>query len=347
MRTSPVAQSDIDMSAPPQTQEMESSARQERAQVGRPHIPDLTSLIPPSSAIIHDALLSAPTPHLETPPGATSSTRDPIRSAAQVLQTEDDDSHSDDERVKMASLTLQASGVGWAQLPKGHVGNLGVDTTFDPVRGCSSTIADPCVEEASVGRSSRSCSADDSINHSGTLSSGSRFSHLLSNEDHSPSLNSKRKIEESDSEMDAIDTIRGPSEKIRCTKDLDTSRRPRSGSLHALQVEGLGTNTPRSGRFADSSPASALRHVSEVPAEGAGLRGSDAHVPAVATDNNETHMADSHPVDGMLASAPAGWKIGDASSFAPPSAKRLCIRHQRMADEGVTARLQKVSLKRA
>lgn len=316
-------------------------------------MPDLASLIPPSSAITTDALVTAPTPHLETPPDeskASSSSANPLfkAAAAAAIRAEEDDSN-DDERVKMASMTLQASGPGWALLPRRRAANLDLSHT-DPIKGCSTATPTAVVGLDGTGRN---CSAEDSSNGSSTTSIGSSSyvansqgsrSSNGSNDVVPPTLNSKRKVDDSDSDMEPLDHTQRPDEKIRCTNGLDADRRPRSSSLHALQVDSL--SAPRSGRFADSSPASALRHVSEIPAEGAGLRGSDAHVPAGAAESSsgvDALMNDGESTNGALATAPSGWKIGNASSFAPPAAKRLCIRHQRMADEGVTARLQRVS----
>jgi hypothetical protein len=82
---------------------------------------------------------------------------------------------------------------------------------------------------------------------------------------------------------------------------------------------------PSSSSNADSSAKmdrfQAIRTTADVPAEGAGLRGNDA--PLGGFDNEGKGLT-----SPLLAGAPT---------------KKLCIRHQRMADEGTTAKLQRVS----
>lgn len=67
----------------------------------------------------------------------------------------------------------------------------------------------------------------------------------------------------------------------------------------------------------------AIRTTADVPAEGAGLRGKD-----VAVGEKDKDSTNGHPTSLLTA------------SNAP---KKLCMRHLRMADEGTTAKLQKVS----
>jgi hypothetical protein len=67
----------------------------------------------------------------------------------------------------------------------------------------------------------------------------------------------------------------------------------------------------------------AIRTTADVPAEGAGLRGNDAPVGESSSGSQSNGLTSS-----LLAGA---------------SSKKLCIRHQRMADEGTTAKLQRVS----
>ena len=66
----------------------------------------------------------------------------------------------------------------------------------------------------------------------------------------------------------------------------------------------------------------AIRTTAEVPAEGAGLRGEDMPVDEIPREAGDEDVSKQ-----LTVSAP----------------KKLCIRHLRMADEGITARLQRVS----
>jgi hypothetical protein len=79
-----------------------------------------------------------------------------------------------------------------------------------------------------------------------------------------------------------------------------------------------GSSTPnKMGRF------QAMRTTADIPSEGAGLRGKDADV------DEEMQVDKSNATTSLPLLAGAQSK--------------LCIRHQRMADEGTTAKLQKVS----
>ncbi|PWY97791.1 WD40 repeat-like protein [Testicularia cyperi] len=67
-----------------------------------------------------------------------------------------------------------------------------------------------------------------------------------------------------------------------------------------------------------------------------GLRGSDEDVAKMELDSTVTDPSDANGVAATAAGAPAG-----TTPLVPPATRKLCVRHQRMADEGTTARLQK------
>lgn len=93
----------------------------------------------------------------------------------------------------------------------------------------------------------------------------------------------------------------------------------------------------RAGVQAQSS-STLLRAAKGAPAEGQGLRGVDAEV------NTDPAVCGTIAIFGA-GSGPLTTASG--SENAPPTiAKSLCIRHQCMADEDKTARLQKVSCDR-
>ncbi len=87
-----------------------------------------------------------------------------------------------------------------------------------------------------------------------------------------------------------------------------------------------GTNPPSPLTL---SPAIATEPLNPSGAHRGGLRGSDEDVEAtdkdIAMDSEDSNCAST-----------------GATPLLPPATRKLCVRHQRMADEGTTARLQKV-----
>lgn len=78
------------------------------------------------------------------------------------------------------------------------------------------------------------------------------------------------------------------------------------------------------------SPALATEAPNPSGAHRGGLRGSDEHVETAEKDV-------------AMANADVNCANTGATPLVPPATRKLCVRHQRMADEGTTARLQKVS----
>lgn len=78
------------------------------------------------------------------------------------------------------------------------------------------------------------------------------------------------------------------------------------------------------------SPAVATQALNPSGAHRGGLRGSDEDVEVIEKD------VAMDTTDNSCAST-------GATPLVPPATRKLCVRHQRMADEGTTARLQKVS----
>lgn len=123
----------------------------------------------------------------------------------------------------------------------------------------------------------------------------------------------KRKFEEEDDHVEALRT-----------KQFSDSSRP-----------GIVGSPPRS----SISKASALQSSSNLlraagtggPAEGRGLRGIDAEVNTDADECGSFKL----PTIKSLTTP------GEGGAINPPN--KMCIRHQSMADEGKTAKLQKVS----
>lgn len=77
-----------------------------------------------------------------------------------------------------------------------------------------------------------------------------------------------------------------------------------------------------------------LTNSMELPAEGAGLRGKDENKMVIDQDEERGRV-----VDGADAAAAST----SNNPLDPPPARKLCIRHQRMADEGTVGKLQRVS----
>lgn len=124
----------------------------------------------------------------------------------------------------------------------------------------------------------------------------------------------KRKLEEDDHHVEALRT-----------KQFSDSSRPESvGSPHRISF---------SKTSASQSSSSLLRAAATGgPAEGRGLRGVDAEVNTEADECGSFKL----PTIRSLTTP------GDFASNNTPN--KMCIRHQSMADEGKTARLQKVSI---
>ena len=78
------------------------------------------------------------------------------------------------------------------------------------------------------------------------------------------------------------------------------------------------------------SPALASESLNPSGAHRGGLRGSDEDVEVPEKDVAMANTDESCASTG-------------ATPLVPPATRKLCVRHQRMADEGTTARLQKVS----
>ncbi|SPC66194.1 related to MET30 - involved in regulation of sulfur assimilation genes and cell cycle progression [Ustilago sp. UG-2017b] len=76
------------------------------------------------------------------------------------------------------------------------------------------------------------------------------------------------------------------------------------------------------------SPALATEAPNPSGAHRGGLRGSDEHVETAEKDV-------------AMANADVNCANTGATPLVPPATRKLCVRHQRMADEGTTARLQK------
>lgn len=106
------------------------------------------------------------------------------------------------------------------------------------------------------------------------------------------------------------------------TKQFCDSSRPEETSNAVL---------PWATMTSDSS-SSLLRAATGAPAEGQGLRGIDAEVKTEAES-----------CGGYKFPAVDGSTLTTLGTAGQSGAKKLCIRHQSMADEDKTARLQKVS----
>lgn len=123
----------------------------------------------------------------------------------------------------------------------------------------------------------------------------------------------KRKLEEEDDHVEAL----------RTKQFCDSSRPETVGSPHRSSF---------SKTSASQSSSSLLRAAATGgPAEGRGLRGVDAEV------NTEVDECGSFKLPTIKSLTTPG-EIGSKN---PPN--KMCIRHQSMADEGKTAKLQKVS----
>uniref|UniRef100_V5GS07 F-box domain-containing protein n=1 Tax=Kalmanozyma brasiliensis (strain GHG001) TaxID=1365824 RepID=V5GS07_KALBG len=97
---------------------------------------------------------------------------------------------------------------------------------------------------------------------------------------------------------------------------------------NARSLSRNGTNPPSPLAL---SPAMATQALNPSGAHRGGLRGSDEDVEViekdVAMDNTDHSCAST-----------------GATPLVPPATRKLCVRHQRMADEGTTARLQKTAV---
>lgn len=137
--------------------------------------------------------------------------------------------------------------------------------------------------------------------------------------------------------LDKPDMSEGEMDTIGRATNLPDQVNGKKRKLNEEQMEGLRdqqfsdvtTSEMAMDRDGPSSSAqkerfNAIRTTAEVPAEGAGLRGEDT------------------PVDEPAGSTGGHQAISTQLNVNAP--KKLCIRHLRMADEGTTAKLQRVSL---
>lgn len=127
----------------------------------------------------------------------------------------------------------------------------------------------------------------------------------------SPSSSPKGKKRRLDEE--AVEELRTKTFRDATLADIDITMRP-SLSHYSAQAQ---------------SSSTLLRAAKGAPAEGQGLRGVDAEV--------KTDPATCGQISDFAA---AGASSGSSNNNV---AKKLCIRHQCMADEDKTAKLQKVS----
>lgn len=124
-------------------------------------------------------------------------------------------------------------------------------------------------------------------------------------------------------------------EEMATTTNLDNGHTGKKRKLDEAEMASLRETTfsdstkPDARRSSTAESAAqmdrfnAIRTTADVPAEGAGLRGNDAPFQESSSGNQSNGLT-----SPLLAGAPT---------------KKLCIRHQRMADEGTTAKLQRVS----
>lgn len=98
------------------------------------------------------------------------------------------------------------------------------------------------------------------------------------------------------------------------------------------------TSTPASRRLPGSM---------ELPAEGAGLRGKDEHDEEMVELQGLPKGCDEIAISsrsGSLTRDPL--QVNSVDPLAPPPARKLCIRHQRQAEEPMVGKLQRVSIGR-
>lgn len=95
----------------------------------------------------------------------------------------------------------------------------------------------------------------------------------------------------------------------------------------------------------------------ELPAEGSGLRGKDENDDHQVADAEQAGAHQQQPSTSAASARPAGSgpsatttsiegshaAVAASNPLNPPPARKLCIRHQRMADEGTVGKLQRVS----
>ena len=139
---------------------------------------------------------------------------------------------------------------------------------------------------------------------------------------HSGSLQVTREPQTA-SAIDALDSPKGKKRKVdeeQMASLRDTTFCDSTVDDAGKEVD--GSSSAKKGRF------NAMRTTAGVPAEGAGLRGKDVPV-------------DEH-VHGQIG-VPASQDYQGAASLLPGTQRKLCIRHQQMADEGTTAKMQRVS----
>lgn len=124
----------------------------------------------------------------------------------------------------------------------------------------------------------------------------------------------------------------GPAE-LASSYDVPFGERtsPAIISLSQRSARSLSRNGARPPSPLALSPAMAAETLNPSGAHRGGLRGSD----------EDADMADK---DVAMNGAEDSRATAGATPLVPPATRKLCVRHQRMADEGTTARLQKVSL---
>jgi hypothetical protein len=145
--------------------------------------------------------------------------------------------------------------------------------------------------------------------------------------------------------------------------DCDTSSRKALDAPAGYALDNVGEASEPSGSVSRSESLSGRSQVRmgggtmELPAEGAGLRGKDENKMVI--DQEEEEAAEAEAVHRRAASGSSAERLPSASSTSrgasnqgdlaaanplhPPAARKLCIRHQRMADEGTVGKLQRVS----
>lgn len=133
---------------------------------------------------------------------------------------------------------------------------------------------------------------------------------------------------------DASNRRCGPTE-LSSSFDVPFGERasPAIISLNQRGARSLSRTATRPPSPLTLSPAMAKEDLNPSGAHRGGLRGSDEDVVETAEK------------DVAMCSAEEGCNTTGATPLVPPATRKLCVRHQRMADEGTTARLQKVSSK--
>lgn len=158
--------------------------------------------------------------------------------------------------------------------------------------------------------------------------------NMMDDGSHSP-VGKRARLEEAEPRSTSVEELltKQFSDSTRHKNDAEHNHSPSSARRTSLKGHTTTSSSPGPGTL--SSTASYLRAAAGAPAEGPGLRGIDNEVPHTSKDGVSTQT------DGPPPSL--GAEIATTVSAYPPNAKTICIRHQSMADEGKTAKLQKVS----